>query len=86
MAYQPKPMEIAGVDIVGERQSDGTLKLGTASTVLPDTRDAVDAFPEEVEVCGATYTLETVRKNKDDFPAVVVPGHPGYNIEWGIYV
>lgn len=85
-AHQPKPGEIAGVDLVGERQPDGKVKLGTASRILPDDREAVPDFPQEIEVAGAVYTLEFIRKNKDEAPNVVVPGHPGYNIEWGVYV
>ena len=83
MAYQPKPFEIAGVDLFGRRQSDGSVILGghptSNGTPMPD-------FPQEVEVCGAVYTLEFIKKNKDEAPDVVVPGHPGYDIEWGIYV
>lgn len=84
MAYRPKPFEIAGVDLFGRRQSDGSVIIGDArnlgdGTPMPD-------FPQEIEVCGAVYTLEFIKKNKDEAPDVVVPGHPGYGIEWGIYV
>ena len=81
--YEPKPFEIAGVDLYGERQDDGTVLIGSSNhgpaTPLPD-------FPSELKVAGAVYTLEYIKKNRDEVPNVVVPGHPGYNIEWGVYV
>lgn len=81
--YEPKPFEIAGVDLFGRRQPDGTVLVGpspsgTGGTRLPD-------FPEKIRVCGAVYTLEFVRKNNQDGPAAD-PGHPGHDIEWGVYV
>ena len=67
-AYKPGPYEIAGFDLYAERQDDGTLLIGFGE-VKPRLTD----FPAEVELLGATYTLEDVRKNS-----------PG-TIEWGVY-
>jgi len=80
MAYQPKPDDLAGFDLVGFRQPDGRVYLGEeggAGTNLPD-------FPAEVEMLGKVYTLEEVKKNREMFD--LDEDHPGYNIEWGIYV
>lgn len=85
-AYKPQPFEIAGVDLSGERQDDGTVKIGTKPNFGPDNRPNLPDFPEEIDVCGTIYTLEFIKKNRDEAPDVVVPGHPGYNLEWGIYV
>lgn len=74
-AYQPNPGEIAGFDLFGRRQEDGTVKIG--SNTYPD-------FPQECRCEGMTYTLELIKKNKDE--GNLAPGHPGYDIEWGIYV
>lgn len=81
MTYKPQCYEIAGVNLIGYRQADGSVVLGdqTHGTHLPD-------FPEDIDVEGVTYSLEYVRKNREESPDIVVPGHPGYPIEWGIYV
>lgn len=89
MTYQPKPFEVAGVDLIGERQSDGSIKLGSASRFGPDTRTSVPAFPEEIEVCGATYTLEYVKENDWAGRKALEqsdPNDPRLRICWGIYV
>ena len=80
MAYKPKPFEIAGFELVGWRQADGDLRLGDAKrgTLVKD-------FPKEVHVCGATYTLEEIKRNRDDGPPLA-EDHPGFFMEWGVYV
>lgn len=87
--YTPKRGEIAGVDLFGEIQKDGTIKLGSAPRLGDDHRTQVREFPEEIEVEGVVYKLEDVRKNtwhgreqveKDD------PDDPRLSIVWGVYV
>ncbi len=57
MSYIPKPGEIAGFELIGYRQKDKSIRLGTESgTQLQD-------FPNEVVVNGMTYTLEEITKN-----------------------
>lgn len=87
MAYRPQKYEIAGIDLFGERQDDGTIKLGprmqVTGTRTPDNRTQVSDFPDEIEVEGVTYVLEEIRLNRVE--CNLSPGHPGYNIEWGVY-
>lgn len=68
--YHPKPCEIAGFEILGYVQPDGKLRLGNEKhgTVVAE-------FPPEVRVCGATYTLERVKKTKRN-----------PKLQWGEYV
>ena len=75
--YEPKPGEIAGFEIIGYRQPDGTVKIPN------EDAEAVLDFPEEVRVCGATYTLEGVNKNDED--GTMPDDHGGKYIEWGLY-
>jgi hypothetical protein len=75
--YSPKPWEVAGFELIGYRQEDGSIRLGNEKgTHLPD-------FPKEVEAFGVVYCLEEVRKNKDEYN--LSPDHEGYRIEWGVY-
>lgn len=75
--YEPKPWEVAGFEIIGYRQEDGSIRLGNdGGTHLPD-------FPKEVKAFGIVYCLEDVRKNKDECD--LTPEHEGYRIEWGVY-
>jgi len=79
--YIPKKYEIAGFELYGERQDDGSIKLGASSetTHLP-------AFPEQVEVCGVVYTLECVTENEWDGRDSCSPDDPRLRICWGVYV
>ncbi len=74
--YIPKPFEIAGFELFGKRLPNGKVEIGTGSV----GNTVMDDFPEKVEVCGAVYTLEEVKKNTDE------NGNIRDNIEWGIYV
>lgn len=90
-AYVPEPWEIAGFDLFGERQDDGSIKLGSRSQVpgFPDTRTHLPAFPEAVAVVGVDYTLEFVKENEWEGRAEVEkanPDDPRLRICWGIYV
>lgn len=90
--YVPKEWEIAGFDLFGERQDDGSIKLGHHNPNLPglpDKRTHVPAFPKEVEAFGAVYTLEFVKENEWEGRAEVEknnPADPRLRICWGIYV
>lgn len=88
-AYKPRKYEIAGVDLYGERQDDGTVKLGPTPTIGDDHRTHLRAFPEEMLVEGVVYTLEFIKENhwpgreqleKDD------PSDMRLRICWGVYV
>jgi len=75
--YIPKPAEIAGIDLYGLRQKDGSILIGEKNpTHLKD-------FPENIIVCDRVYGLESISKNKDD--CSLSETDKGYNIEWGIY-
>ncbi len=63
-AYVPKKFEISGVSLYGERQDDGTIKIGTAPTIGDDHRTHVREFPETILVEGVVYTLENVAQNE----------------------
>lgn len=93
MPYKPKPYDIAGFDIYGERQPDGSIKIGAPpipDTVETDQRTHLPDFPESIEVCGAVYTLEYVKPNElsDELRARLSPERLAHNekICWGIYV
>lgn len=85
MAYQPEQYEIAGFELYGERQDDGTILLGFG----PDKKK-VDDFPEEVELTGSVYTLEFVRDNKlsDELRERYgdAKANEAERICWGVYV
>lgn len=75
-AYQPKRGEIAGFELIGYRLPGEKIRL--------ESGDIMDEFPDEVEVCGATYTLEFVKSNDPD--GKLPDDHPGKYIVWGVYV
>lgn len=77
--YRPMPREISGFELYGTRLPDGRIRIGDADGTI------VDAFPEEVEVINTIYSLEDVKVNRLEFN-ITDPEHPGYNIEWGVYV
>jgi len=79
MTYQVNKDHLAGFDLIGYRQPDGTILLGMEGNQHP-----MADFPEEAEILGNTYTLEKVRKNDPDDK--LKADHPGKNIEWGLYV
>lgn len=78
--YVPKPYEVAGFELMGYRQADGSIKLGPEGkgVHLPN-------FPKEVAAFGVVYTLERVKRNIDLAPDLP-EDHEGYSIEWGEYV
>ena len=86
MAYAPRKYEIAGFDLLGERQDDGSIKLGSKPRFSPDDRTHLPAFPEEVEVGGIVYKLEFVKENQGEWRKTAPPDHPGLRICWGVYV
>lgn len=77
MKFELKPGDIAGFELYGERQADGTILVGTPPV---GNRRRLEDFPETIELLGMTYTLEEVRRNRDMFPGPVPP------IEWGLYI
>ena len=58
-AYRPKPFEISSVELFGYRLPDGTIKL-FGDKINGET--CMQDFPKEIDVCGATYTLEEIKK------------------------
>ena len=78
--YQVKLSDIAGFDVLGTRLPSGKIRLG-----FDGQGDVLDDFPEEIELVGTTYTLEYIKKNREECN-LIDPNHPGYNIEWGVYV
>lgn len=78
--YKPKRYEIAGVDLIGYRQPDGSIRLGKND---PDA-SRLPNFPKSIEVEGIVYTLELIRKN--DERNSLPDNHSGKHIEWGTYV
>ena len=73
--YIPKRGEVAGFELHGYRQPDGTIRLGSDDkygTALPE-------FPGLVEVAGAEYRLEYINQNVD------AKGEVRNNMEWGVY-
>jgi len=77
--YEPRSFEIAGIDLIGRRQPDKTLTIGSGTNPT-----IVKNFPQEILVCGTVYTLEETVLNRDIADLDV--SHPGYWIEWGKYV
>jgi len=77
--YAPKQYDVAGVDLIGHRQEDGSIKLGPGGggAHLPD-------FPKSVRVVGVVYNLERITKNRE--LSNLSKDHDGYNIEWGEYM
>jgi hypothetical protein len=69
--YEPSPHEIAGFDLCGWKQADGTILLGSSND--PNKATRVDKFPEVVYVCGVMYTLEDTEFQENGFG-------------WGFYV
>jgi len=74
--YYPKQYDLAGFDIAGELQDDGTICLSVG--------DTVEAFPPEVKLLGVVYTLENTLLNREAND--LQPSDPGYNLCWGQYV
>lgn len=88
MPYMARSQDIAGFDLYGERNDDGTITLGHTEPKI-----VVPAFPDEVELLDAVYTLEFVRENgiTDDgqiepWRQSASPDDPRLRICWGIYV
>ncbi len=52
--YYPQQWEVAGFELCGWKQPDGSIVLGPN----PVTGSKVKEWPKEVHVCGVTYTLE----------------------------
>lgn len=76
--YEPKAGQIAGLELIGYRQQDGTIKLGTQSG------EHLENFPEEIQTPYGIFTLEFIKKNDEE--DVLPPTHEGKMIEWGVYV
>jgi len=76
MVHEVDKDSLAGFELIGYRQADGTILLGN--------KVPMNNFPKEVEILGAAYSLEDVKLNDEDdtLPA----DHEGKFIEWGIYV
>jgi hypothetical protein len=88
-AYKPKKFEISGFELYGERQDDGTIKLGYTPSIGDDHRTHLREFPKEVLVEGSVYTLEYVQENKWPGRAEVENSDPDdmrLRICWGVYV
>lgn len=62
--YKPKKFEIAGFELCGWKLDNGDVVLGPSC--LGD-RTVVPAFPEQVDVLGVVYTLETVEWQSNGF-------------------
>jgi hypothetical protein len=84
--YRPDAYEIAGFDLCGERQSDGSIKIGFFRPGLPDDRTHLPAFPEQVQVEGVTYELEFVKENEWEGRAHADPDDDRLKLCWGVYV
>lgn len=76
MFYLVRHTDLAGFDLIGRRQEDGTLKLGPFGE-----GEQLDDWPEEAEILGKVFILEEVKKQ--DGPKV--PENKR-DVEWGIYV
>lgn len=97
VTHKLKQHELAGFDVIGYRQKDGRIALGGHNSPLLRAMDAhmgteitiVDAFPEQVELLGAVWTLEYVKENEWEGRAEAErtnPDDPRLRICWGIYV
>lgn len=60
--FEPKNGEVAGLELVGYKQADGTIRLGDykRGKILKE-------FPPCVRVAGAVYTLEEVKWQADSW-------------------
>jgi len=76
--FKPKPAEIAGLDLVMFIGDDGVRRLGDGARGREMHR-----FPEQVEVCGMVYTLENVKRNCSEHPALEAGCHRC--LDWGQY-
>lgn len=76
--FKVKTGQIAGFEVIGYRQKDGTIKLGNQNG------EQLADFPEAIETPYGIFTLELIKKNDKDNS--LPPGHEGKDIEWGIYV
>jgi hypothetical protein len=65
LPYVPIAGEVAGFDLCGWKQPDGTILLGSGNNAVRSTR--VKAFPEEVELCGSVWSLESVKWQENGF-------------------
>lgn len=73
-----KENEMAGFEIIGYRQKDGSLRLGDE-----EEGELMNDFPKSVITTYGTFSLEDVRLNDEN--GNLPSDHPGKNIEWGIY-
>lgn len=84
MTFHPKPFQIAGFELFGKLLPNGQIEIGFGDT------DIMENFPDEVEVCGATYALEAIKENKIDGRArrLMTPEAiaNAERIRWGVYV
>ncbi len=60
MSFKIQPMDLAGFDLAGQRQSDGTIKFYGNGRIIEE-------WPKEIRHNGATYTLEDVAKGEDGY-------------------
>ena len=58
--FEVERYELAGFDLAGRRQEDGTIKLYLTDRVIDD-------WPKEITFHGPTYTLEKVVKGKNGY-------------------
>lgn len=70
--FKPESGDLAGIDLIGRRTEDGSLRLG----VLGQGKSLPD-WPKEIDVLGTIFTLEEVK---------IVEKPNDANLEWGIYV
>ena len=56
--YKPQTYDLAGVDMGGRRQPDGTILVSTSGTNLED-------WPECILLCGSVFTLEEIHHGRD---------------------
>lgn len=86
LPFKPQPFQIAGFELFGKQLPDGRLQIGSGSGRYIDI---VDAFPEKVDCCGATYTLERVTKNEvsDKLKESMTPEQiaDAASVRWGVY-
>lgn len=55
---------LAGFDLAGKRLPNGKLKAYLGESTMKD-------WPEEVELCGHTYTLENIIKGKEGYESAI---------------